>query len=54
VHQLLADYQTESLGGAGFLRLMTFGQDGSVHVRTYSPYYQEFRKDPDNDFVLTL
>jgi 3',5'-cyclic AMP phosphodiesterase CpdA len=54
VHQLLADYQTASLGGAGYLRLMTFGPDNSVQVRSYSPYFQQFQTDPDNDFVLGL
>jgi hypothetical protein len=54
VHQLLSDYQAESLGGAGHLRLMTFSPDGKVEVKTYSPYLQEFDDDPDNDFVLEL
>jgi 3',5'-cyclic AMP phosphodiesterase CpdA len=54
VHQILADYQDESLGGEGHLRLMTFTPDGQVEVKTYSPYLQEFRDDPDNDFFLEL
>jgi hypothetical protein len=54
VHQLLADYQNESLGGAGFLRLMTFAPDGSVDVKTYSPYLQELRDNPNDAFVLAL
>ena len=54
VHQLLADYQNESLGGAGYLRLLTFAADSSVEVKTYSPYLQEFRDDSKDDFVLGL
>lgn len=54
VRQILADYQDDNLGGAGHLRLMTFTPDGKVEVKTYSPYLQEFREDPDNDFVLEL
>lgn len=55
VHQLLANYQFEALGGGGFLRIMTFSAAGDrVDVRTYSPYLDEERRDPDNEFVLTL
>ncbi len=54
VYQLLADYQNESQGGAGFLRLMTFAPDGSVDVKTYSPYLQELRDNPNDAFVLAL
>ena len=54
VHQLLADYQSESLGGAGYTRLLTFSPDGKVSVTTYSPFLQRFRTDEDNEFVLDL
>jgi hypothetical protein len=53
VHQLLANYQMEELGGAGYLRLLRFFPDRRrVHVRTYSPYLDRFKTDPDNDFTL--
>ena len=54
VHQLLADYQAEPLGGGGYLRLLTFQPDGRVSVRTYSPYYDQYRTEEENDFVLDL
>jgi len=55
VHQILANYQERELGGAGFLRLMTFDETGSrVRVGTYSPYLDEWLTDADNQFELTL
>jgi hypothetical protein len=54
VHQLLANYQAEALGGGGFLRLMRFfPAEQRVVVRTYSPYVDRFKTDPDNEFTLT-
>ncbi|HVU49242.1 MAG TPA: metallophosphoesterase [Polyangia bacterium] len=53
VHQLLANYQMGPLGGAGYLRLMQFSPgQRRVRVRTYSPYLDRFKTDPDNDFTL--
>lgn len=53
VSQLLANYQTTALGGEGFLRLMRFFPDErKVAVRTYSPYSERFKTDPDNEFTL--
>ena len=53
VHQLLANYQMGELGGAGYLRLMRFDPArGRVSVRTYSPYLDRFKTDPDNAFEL--
>lgn len=55
VHQLLANFQHQPMGGAGYLRIMTFSEDGtSVHVRTYSPWLDESRTDPEHEFTLTL
>jgi hypothetical protein len=54
VHQLLANYQTGALGGEGFLRVMRFfPAERRVAIRTYSPYADRFKTDPDNDFTLT-
>lgn len=54
VHQLLANYQTGALGGEGFLRLMRFfPAERRVAVRTYSPYTDRFKTDPENEFTLT-
>jgi Calcineurin-like phosphoesterase len=53
VIQLLANYQMLSLGGGGFLRLMHFSPaTRSVHVQTYSPYFDLFNTDDANDFTL--
>jgi hypothetical protein len=53
VHQLLANYQMAPLGGGGYLRLMqVFPRSRRVRVRTYSPYLDRFKTDPDNDFTL--
>jgi hypothetical protein len=54
VYQLLADFQTEELGGGGYLRLLTFRPDGIVSVRTYSPYYDQYRTELENEFELSL
>ena len=53
VHQILANYQTLSLGGDGFLRLMLFfPTEHRVALRTYSPFLNSFKTDPDNQFEL--
>jgi hypothetical protein len=53
VHQLLANYQMQALGGGGYLRLLQFSPaERRVRVRTYSPYLDRFKTDPDNDFHL--
>jgi len=53
VHQLLANYQMGPLGGGGYLRLMQFSPAARrVRIRTYSPYFDRFKTDPDNDFTL--
>ena len=53
VNQILANYQMNDLGGGGYLRVMQFfPATRTVHVRTYSPYYDNFKTDPDNDFEL--
>jgi hypothetical protein len=54
VHQLLANYQTGALGGEGFLRVMRFYPAARrVAIRTYSPYLDRYKSDPDNDFTLS-
>jgi 3',5'-cyclic AMP phosphodiesterase CpdA len=53
VHQLLADYQTEDRGGAGFMRMLTFMPDGMLVVWTYSPFLDRYRTDPAEQFVLS-
>jgi len=53
VHQLLANYQTGTLGGGGYLRLMRFDPGArKVAVRTYSPFAGRYKTEPDNQFML--
>jgi hypothetical protein len=54
VHEILANFQTGALGGAGYLRIMRFSpRQQTVAVQTYSPYLDQFKRDPDNQFDLT-
>jgi len=53
VHQILADYQTDTEGGMGFLRVMEFvPQKDKIYVKTYSPYTKSFKRGSENEFVL--
>ncbi|MFC1679938.1 Ig-like domain-containing protein, partial [Elusimicrobiota bacterium] len=55
VYQILANYQMESAGGNGFLRIMEFAPDEkTVYVRTYSPSRDVFKEDPENLFSIDL
>jgi hypothetical protein len=51
VDQLLANYQGYEMGGAGYLRILTFFGD-RIEVRTYSPWLDAEFEDADNRFVL--
>ena len=51
VHQMLANYQHRREGGASFLRLLTF-TEGTLSVRTYSPWLDEYREDERDQFEL--
>ena len=53
VHQLLANFQMEPLGGGGYLRLLQFSPaEHRVTVQTYSPFLDRFKTDPGNEFSL--
>ena len=53
VHQLLANFQMEPLGGGGYLRLMRFSPaERRVTVQTYSPLSDTFKTNPENEFSL--
>lgn len=55
VHQMLANYQMRKLGGEGYMRLLEFQPDGkTVHVKTYSPIYNGYLLQADQQFKLTL
>jgi hypothetical protein len=50
-HQMLVDYQVRQLGGEGYLRMLEFLPDGkTVRVRSYSPLYDRYLEDADNQF----
>lgn len=53
VYQLLADYQTRTPGGAGWLRILEFhpGED-KIYVKTYSPYLSQYETDANSQFTL--
>jgi hypothetical protein len=51
VHQLLSDYQAYPMGGAGYLRILTFLPD-RLEVSTYSPWLDSSYDDPANQFTL--
>lgn len=53
VYQLLSDYQNESNIESGWLRTLEFcpAQD-KIYVKTYSPYLNEYKTDPTNDFTI--
>ncbi len=53
VHQLLANFQGEALGGGGYLRILRFVDD-ELEVRTYSPYLGQELLSPEHSFVLEL
>lgn len=55
VHTLMADYQSRSNGGNGWLRIMTFyPAENKVRVKTYSPTLDQFEADADSSSQFTL
>lgn len=55
VHQVLADYQSEEEGGGGYLRILNFRPELNViEVKTYSPFHDQYRTDPANEFTISL
>jgi len=52
VFQMMANFQMNTMGGEGFLRIVTFDMDeGTFDVRTYSPYLDEYRTEPEHRFA---
>jgi hypothetical protein len=53
VYELVSDYQEQSNGGNGWLKILEFSplQD-KIFVKTYSPYLGRFENDSDNQFTL--
>jgi len=55
VHQVLSNYQFRELGGEGYLRLMEFLPDGkTVRIRTYSPVFDRYMTEPDQQFEVVM
>lgn len=53
VNQILSDYQSEPLGGGGFLRIIRISPSlNRVSTTTYSPYLDEFKTDDHNQFTV--
>jgi hypothetical protein len=55
VHQMLVNYQMNEMGGEAYLRLLEFLPGGeTVQARSYSPYLDRYKTDPQNQFVFKL
>ena len=55
VHEMLVDPQNMANGGNGWIRLLEFDPDGStVHVKTYSPFLDQWDTSPDNFYDIRL
>jgi hypothetical protein len=53
VNQILSDYQSDPLGGGGYMRLIRISPSlNRVSVSTYSPYLDSFKTDDHNQFVV--
>jgi hypothetical protein len=53
VHTLLSDYQWWPNGGNGWLRIYEFWPaSNEIHVKTYSPWLDQFETDGDSEFTL--
>jgi hypothetical protein len=53
IPQLLADYQSRTNGGNGFLRILKFSpSQDKIFVSTFSPYLNSYESDTDSQFEL--
>lgn len=53
VNQMLSDYQSDALGGGGFLRIIRISPSlNRVSVFSYSPYSNSFKTDEHNQFTV--
>jgi hypothetical protein len=54
VFQMLANYQMDAFGGAGFLRIVQFFPDqDKMSVKAYSPFLDSWLTDTNNQFAYT-
>ncbi len=55
VHQMLVNFQMLDVGGGAWLRILNFQADGkTVNVEDYSPLYETFNTEPENQFLINL
>jgi pimeloyl-ACP methyl ester carboxylesterase len=53
VYQVLADYQSRTNGGNGWLRTLEFRpEEDKIYVKTFSPYLNSYESDADSEFAL--
>jgi hypothetical protein len=53
VYQMLADYQSRTNGGDGWLRILRFvPADDMVYVQTYSTWHNRYETDANSEFTL--
>lgn len=54
-HQMLINFQMRKLGGEGYLRFLEFLPNRTtVRVSAYSPLYDEFLQEPEQEFSFEL
>ncbi|GAA5129165.1 metallophosphoesterase [Luteolibacter yonseiensis] len=55
VHSLLADYQSRTNGGDGWLRILKFRPSlNRIEIKTYSPTLNRYETDADSQFNLSV
>ena len=53
VYTLLADYQSRTNGGDGWLRILEFSPaNNEIRVKTFSPTLAQYETDADSQFTL--
>ena len=54
IFSVMSDYQGEINGGNGWLRLFEFSPvENAIHVKTYSPWLDQWDSDPISDFSFS-
>jgi hypothetical protein len=54
VYQMLSNYQMQTNGGNGYMRLLKIDPVlGTIHATSYSPYLNQYKTDAENQFVYT-
>ena len=53
IHELVFDYQEQSNGGNGWLKILEFSpSQDKIFVKTFSPYLNQFDLNPNSEFTL--